>query len=140
MNNKILLKKSAVRDKVPAVSSLSYGELAIGYHHSYPTLWCLNTRDEVVQINPKASTSKRGMAEIATRTETLAGKDNIRFVTPKRLKQWGQDNIPDLIFDSGGADGVISLDNGTADLPDVAFINILDAGGAFIEPIDLDEN
>ena len=140
MFNTILLKKSAVKDRVPAPEALEYGELAIGFHHSWPALFLKDNRDAVRMIAPPSSTKIRGLAEIATRTEALDGKDNERYITPKRLKQWGQINVPDWIFDSGGADGLTSIDNGTAEMPPEAFINVLDSGGAEIEPLDTEED
>lgn len=38
--------------------------------------------------NPNASETVKGVAEIATQTETDTGTDDIRFVTPKKLNSW----------------------------------------------------
>lgn len=113
--------------KVPAVDSLLYGQIAVGYHHSAPTLWIRNTRDEVVAINPQATTSRRGMAEIATRSQAIAGANNTTFITPKRLAQVLQELALGGNEDGGDANGNNTIDGGGA----VAnFLTTLDGGFA----------
>ena len=123
----VLHSRSAVNGKVPAVDSLLYGQIAVGYHHNAPTLWIRNTRDEVVAINPRATTKVRGIAQIATRNEALNGTNNQDIITPKRLAQVLQELALGGNEDGGDANGNNTIDGGGA----VAnFLNILDGGFA----------
>lgn len=119
--------RSAVRGKVPAVDALRYGQIAVGYHHAEPTLWIRNTRDEVVAINPQATTNRRGMAEIATRNQALAGANNTTIITPKRLAQVLQELSLGGSQDGGDANGNTVIDGGGAL---AAFTGVLDGGFA----------
>ena len=106
--------RSAVRGKVPSVDALLYGQIAVGYHYAEPTLWVRNTRDEVVAINPQATTSVKGMAEIATRSQALAGTNNTTIITPKRLAQVLQELALGGNEDGGDANGNTIIDGGGA--------------------------
>lgn len=119
--------RSAVRDKVPSVDSLLYGQIAVGYHHRSPTIWIRNNRDEVVAINPQATTGQKGMAEIASKAEALAGTDNSRIITPKRLAQVLQELSLGGSQDGGDANGNTVIDGGGAL---AAFTGVLDGGFA----------
>ena len=119
--------RSAVKGKVPSVEALLYGQIAVGYHHSEPTLWIRNTRDEVVAINPKATTRVRGIAQIATRNEALNGTNNTDIITPKRLAQVLQEMAAGGTEDGGDANGNTWIDGGGA-TPN--FLSVLDGGVA----------
>ena len=119
--------RSAVNGKVPAVDSLLYGQIAVGYHHAAPTLWIRNTRDEVVAINPRATTRVRGIAQIATRNEALNGTNNADIITPKRLAQVLQELSLGGNEDGGDANGNTIIDGGSA-VPN--FQAVLDGGWA----------
>lgn len=123
----VLHSRSAVNGKVPAVDSLLYGQIAVGYHYNAPTLWIRNTRDEVVAINPRATTKVRGIAQIATRDEALNGTNNTDIITPKRLAQVLQTLSLGGNEDGGDANGNNTINGGGA----VAnFLNTLDGGWA----------
>ena len=109
------------------MDSLLYGQIAVGYHHNAPTLWIRNTRDEVVAINPRATTKVRGIAQIATRSEALNGTNNTDIITPKRLAQALQELSLGGNEDGGDANGNTIIDGGGA----VAnFQAVLDGGFA----------
>lgn len=122
----VLHVKSAVRDKEPV--DLEYGQIAVNYHHNWPRLYVRNTRDEIVAINPQATTSVRGVAEIATRSQAIAGANNTTIITPKRLQQVISELGLDGIFDGGDAAGNTVIDNGTASTTDFNFT--MDGGNA----------
>lgn len=46
------------------------------------------TFGDTTYVNPSATETKEGVAEIATQAETEAGTDDHRFVTPKKLAAW----------------------------------------------------
>ncbi len=48
------------------------------------------TFGDVSFINPQASETQIGVAEIATQAETDAGTDDQRFITPLKLKNWAK--------------------------------------------------
>ena len=104
-----------------------YGQIAVGYHHSAPTLWIRNTQDEVVAINPKATTRVRGIAQIATRNEALNGTNNADIITPKRLAQVLQELALGGNEDGGDANGNQWIDGGGA-VPN--FLAVMDGGWA----------
>ena len=104
-----------------------YGQIAVGYHHSAPTLWIRNTRDEVVAINPRATTKVRGIAQIATRGEALNGTNNSDIITPKRLAQVLQELALGGNEDGGDANGNTIINGGNA-VPN--FFAVLDGGFA----------
>lgn len=119
--------RSAVRAKVPSVNTLLYGQIAVGYHHAEPRLWIRNSRDEVVAINPQATTSVTGMAQIATRNEAIDGTNNTTIITPKRLAQVLQELALGGNEDGGNANGTTVIDGGGA----IAnFLAVLDGGFA----------
>lgn len=122
----VLHIKSGVRDKEP--TNLELGEIAVNYHWNWPRLYIRNNRDEIVAINPQATTTRRGMAEIATRKQALAGTDNTTIITPKRLLQVLNEYGVGGIFDGGDANGNTVIDNGSAATEDFAFT--LDGGAA----------
>ena len=119
--------RSAVKGKVPSVNSLLYGQIAVGYNAAEPTLWIRNSADQVVAINPQATTRLRGIAQIATRGEALNGTNNKDIMTPKRVAQVLQELNVGGNEDGGDANGNIWIDGGGAS-PN--FLAILDGGWA----------
>jgi phage-related tail fiber protein len=62
---------------------------------------------DLVFINPPATETVKGVAEIATQTEVNAGTDDTRFVTAKKLKNW-------VKAASGSVAGLVKLSSSTA--------------------------
>lgn len=109
------------------MNSLLYGQIAVGYNAAEPFLWIRNSADQVVAINPRATTRVRGMAEIATRNEALNGTNNQHIITPKRLAQVLLEMNVGGNEDGGDANGNIWIDGGGAS-PN--FLAVLDGGMA----------
>lgn len=122
----VIHAKSAVENREPV--DLEYGQIAVNYHFRYPRLYVRNTRDEIVAINQQATTSRRGVAEIATRNQALGGTNNTTIITPKRLEQVISELGLDGIFDGGDAAGNTVIDNGSASTTDFNFT--MDGGNA----------
>lgn len=122
----VLHVKSGVRDKEP--DDLELGQIAVNYHHNWPRLYVRNTRNQIVAINPQATTNIRGMAEISTRNQAITGTNNTTIITPKRLEQVLSEYGLGGIFDGGDANGNTVIDNGDASTTEFAFT--LDGGGA----------
>ena len=51
MTLKVQHKRSAVKDKVPLVADLTYGEIGINYHTDDPAVYTLDSTDHVVRLN-----------------------------------------------------------------------------------------
>ncbi len=51
MTLKVQHKRSAVKDKVPLVADLTYGEIGINYHTDDPAVFTLDSTDHVVRLN-----------------------------------------------------------------------------------------
>ena len=50
MTIKVQLKRSAVKDKVPVVADLTYGELAVNYHKDSVRLYTRASDDTIVEV------------------------------------------------------------------------------------------
>lgn len=122
----VLHLKTAVRDRAP--SDLQLGQIAVNFNWRSPTLWIKDSRDDIVAINPQATTSRQGMAELATRSQAIAGTNNTTIITPKRLAQvLFELNIGGDI-NGGDAAGNVVIDGGSA--ATTVFATSIDGGQA----------
>src|SRR5690606_21997616 len=67
--------------------------------------------NKVIDVSSLATTSARGIIELATTSEVISGTDNTKAVTPKTLKDYQQDTGW-IIITSGFLSGFTN--NGTA--------------------------
>ena len=51
MTLKVQHERSAVKDKVPLVADLTYGEIGINYHTDDPAVYTLDSANAVVRLN-----------------------------------------------------------------------------------------
>lgn len=92
MSIKIQHKRSGDKDKAPAAGALTPGELAINYNVDSPAAYIKDSAGNIVKLagagsasTPDASETVKGIAEIATTAEVVAGTDDLKFVTPAKL-------------------------------------------------------
>jgi hypothetical protein len=89
MTIKVQLKRSAVKDKQPLPADLEYGELAVNYNKDSVRLYTKASDNTVAEVGGKpadASTTAKGIIQLATAAEVLAGTDLVKAVTPKEAK------------------------------------------------------
>jgi len=88
MAPKIQHKRSAVKGKAPQPADLDYGEIAVNYEATDPALYVKDSANAVRKIGtqPDASTTAKGIIQLATAAEVLAGTDALKAVTPKEAK------------------------------------------------------
>ena len=88
MAPKIQHKRSAVAGKQPQPADLEYGEIAVNYEAADPALYIRDTADAIRKIGtqPDATETVKGIVELATAAEVLAGTNAVKAVTPKEAK------------------------------------------------------
>lgn len=82
---KIRLKNSVVAGKVPTPADLDIGELAINAHATSPAAYIKNTAGQVINLVGPATTSAKGVAQLADAAAVAAGTAD-RVVTADQLK------------------------------------------------------
>jgi hypothetical protein len=85
MTIRIQQKRSAVKGKVPLPTDLEYGEIAVNYEATDPGLYLKDSADAVRKIGGDASTTAKGMVQLADAAAVTAGTAGM-VVDAKGLK------------------------------------------------------
>jgi len=87
MTIRVQHKRSAVKGKVPLATDLEYGEIAVNYEATDPSLYVKDSANAVRKIGtpPAATTAVAGIVQLATSAEAATGTDTAKAVTPKAL-------------------------------------------------------
>jgi hypothetical protein len=93
---KLLLRRSGTKSLKPTVSKpagageIAQGELWLNNNHETPALFARADDDTLIEFKPAAaltdaSTTAKGVVQLATSAEAVAGTDTAKAVTPKAL-------------------------------------------------------
>jgi hypothetical protein len=90
---RIRSKNSVVKDKAPLPADLEIGELALNAHQDSPAIYLKDAAGAVRKIagagavgNTDATTTAKGVVQLATHAETTTGTNDTHAVTPAGLK------------------------------------------------------
>jgi len=116
---RILLKKSGLKDRLPAPASAEYGELFINYHSGSPMLSFKNDANEIVSIKP-VSTIDGGAGETPPGTGNSIGDliyDGTNLLVWNGTS-WEKVGVADLSYTAKVDGGTVVSANGTdAEIP-----------------------